>query len=243
MRVVTKLLMGVLCVVACTPAPQRPGETRAQPTAQVESRTLIIAVRSEATTNAARGLIGAAFNVTPTSLFNAGLALKDERGVPQPFLVEALPRLDAGTWRVFPDGRMETVFRLKPNLTWHDGAPLTAADFVFAWRVFATPELGSASSAPFNQMEELAATDSQTLVIRWRQPYPDAYALEDRDFQALPRHLLEPPFQQMADGQMAPDAFASLPFWGAEYVGLGPYRIDRSEPGSSLEAAARSSRV
>jgi ABC-type transport system substrate-binding protein len=48
------------------------------------------------------------------------------------------------TWRVFPDGRMETTFRLRANLTWHDGEPLSGADFVFAWRVYTNPDLGTA---------------------------------------------------------------------------------------------------
>src|SRR5205823_510761 len=58
-------------------------------------------------------------------VLNANLTFIDERGLPQPFLAEALPQLGTDTWQVFPDGRMETVFRLKPNLTWHDGRPLT----------------------------------------------------------------------------------------------------------------------
>ena len=39
---------------------------------------------------------------------------------------ESLPQLNTDTWRVGSDGRMETTYRLRPNLTWHDGAPLTA---------------------------------------------------------------------------------------------------------------------
>lgn len=222
------------CVAACVPAPTvRPRESGPPAIGQQEGRTLVIAVRSEASSAAARALVATAFNVTPTSLFNAGLALKDERGVPHPYLAERLPQLDTDTWRVFPDGRMETVYRLRPNLTWHDGVPLAASDFVFAWRVYATPELGSAGSPPFSHMEELLAPEERTIVIRWRRPYPEAAAMQDRDFQALPRHVLESPFQQLA-----PDLFASHAFWTTDYVGLGPYRIDRTEPGAFLEAVA-----
>ena len=33
---------------------------------------------------------------------------------------------------------METTLHLRPNLSWHDGTPFSAEDFVFGWRVYAT---------------------------------------------------------------------------------------------------------
>jgi ABC-type transport system substrate-binding protein len=41
---------------------------------------------------------------------------------------------------------METRYRLRPGLTWHDRTPLSSEDFVFAWRVYATPALGRPGS-------------------------------------------------------------------------------------------------
>src|SRR5439155_24643675 len=80
-------------------------------------------------------------------LLNATLAATDKSGVPQPYLVEALPQLNTDTWRVFPDGRMETVYRLKPGLVWHDGTALTADDILFTWRVLTKPEVGEGAHA------------------------------------------------------------------------------------------------
>jgi peptide/nickel transport system substrate-binding protein len=62
--------------------------------------------------------------------------------------------------------------------------------------------------------------------------YADAAAM-DITFQPLPRHILEEPFQRL-DAQ----AFASLSFWGRDYVGLGPYRLDDWTPGTSIDASA-----
>ncbi len=72
-------------------------------------------------------------------------------------------------------------------------------------------------------------------MIRWRRPYPDASALveRDRELPPLPRHLLETPFTA---GD--PDAVLNHPYWTRDYVGLGPYRLTRWEPGSSIEAVA-----
>src|SRR5438105_14175110 len=138
-------------------------------------RTLVIAYRAELPSLAAKPLVSFSAALNPALfLFNAALDIADERGTAQPQLAEALPRLNTDTWRVFPDGRMETSYRLKPNLTWHDGTPLSAEDFVFAWRIFAKPELGNSTSPPINLMEEVVAPDPGTVLIRWREPFADA---------------------------------------------------------------------
>ncbi len=175
-------------------------------------------------------LAGGIGNINP--VFNATLDHADENGTIMPLLAEALPQLDSESWRVFPDGRMETTHRLRPNLTWHDGTAFTADDFVFGWRVYATPQLGQASSIPISAMSEVTAPDPRTVVIRWRQPFPDAAALLET-FQALPRHILETPYQ---NGDW--EAFANHLFWTQEYVGLGPFRLTSWEPGAAINAAA-----
>ncbi len=189
--------------------------------------------RAEPPTLASKPLQGISGSLTPPlRLFNATLDFLDENESPHAYLADALPQLNADTWRVFPDGRMETTHRLRPNLTWHDGTTLSADDFVFGWRVYASPELGNSGSVPISEMEEVVARDASTVVIRWRRPYPDA-ARMDQTFQALPRHLLEQPFQTL-------DAlgFSNPPFWTVDYVGLGPYKVDRWEGGSFIEALA-----
>ena len=36
---------------------------------------------------------------------------------------------------------MQTTYTLRPGITWHDGTPLTARDFAFAYTVTMDPEL------------------------------------------------------------------------------------------------------
>jgi peptide/nickel transport system substrate-binding protein len=114
--------------------------------------------------------------------------------------------------------------------------PLEAADFVFAWRVYANPASGSANVAPVGEMQEVSAPDSRTVAIRWRRLYPGAGAMYTRTqsgFGALPRHVLEQSYVQ--DNF---DVFANHPFWTDEYVGLGPYRLERWERGQEINAVA-----
>jgi peptide/nickel transport system substrate-binding protein len=204
--------------------------------APAPSRTLAVAIRVEPPTVAVRPLQTAGIGLyLPSRMFNASLGVLDNSGQTHPYLVEKLPELNSDTWRVFPDGRMETTYSLKPNLTWHDGTPFSAADFVFGWRVYSTPALGASRASPFRDIEEVTAPDDRTVVIHWRHVYADAFFSSSlqTEFPALPRHLLDEYFHPE---QLEP--FVNHPFWTREYVGLGPYRLSQWEPGAFIEGVA-----
>lgn len=240
-RALLKLSIFASLLAACAPA----GGPAAQPAggqedaARVEpSRTLVMVVGQEPRSLAlkALGLAGVTIGGS-RRLFNAALTIVDAQGKPLPYLAEALPQLNTETWKVLPDGRMETFYRLRVNATWHDGTPLTADDFVFSWQVYATPELGQAGSPPLNLIEEVSALDKATFLIRWRRSYPDAGTLAG-GFPALPRHILEPTLAELRAGSIGVDTFINHQYWTLEFVGLGPYRLDRWEPAAFLEGVA-----
>src|SRR5205823_1029989 len=54
-----------------------------------------------------------------------------------------------------------------------------------------------------------------------------------RRINALPRHLL-----QEALDKGDPDGFVSHPYWTTQFVGLGPWRLTRWEPGAFIEGEA-----
>lgn len=204
---------------------------------RVQSRPLVMIVRVEPVGIAGKPpqLDAGTSPYVPRRLFNASLALIDDRAVHRPELAEALPQLNTDSWRVFPDGRMETTYRLRPNLTWHDGTPLTSEDFVLAWRIYATPEFGHANRPPMPAIDEVLAPEPRTVTIRWKVPYAGAESLSTRDQELppLPRHLLEDAFERQAT-----ENFVTQPFWTRDYVGVGPYRVAQWEPGAFLEAVA-----
>ncbi len=242
------LLVALMTLIACAP-PARPTSSArenvpnsSQPPAQRISRTLVMAGRSETPSVASRPLrIFGLTSTTVSRLFNAGLALRDGEGNWHPYMAESLPQLNSESWTVAPDGTMETTYRLKPNQTWHDSTPLTADDFVFSYQLYSNPEVGQAGSLPISIMSEVLAPDPRTVVIRWREPFADAGNLEAGSagltnalgFPPLPRHILERQFR--------PDnieAFVALPFWSTEYVGVGPYKMEKWEAGAYFEGAA-----
>src|SRR6266540_444999 len=228
----------VLVLAACAPAAPRAEQAAAARPEQ--SRSLVIAVRGEPATLSSKEFVEGLGVANAKRLFNAHIALVDERENASPYLAEALPQLNTDTWRVFADGSMETVYHLREGLTWHDGTPLTADDFVFARRVYATPELGVARGAPDKQMERVTALDARTVVIHWHELFPEAAILSTgtstssaTGFQPLPKHILEAPF-----GDLPPDAFPRHPHSTQEYVSAGPYRVLRWGPGAFIEGEA-----
>lgn len=227
-------LLVIPLILACSPpGPSTGSGGSVQGQTRVGPTTLRSILKVEPASLARKPLEGSGISIDhATSLFNATLDQLDSQEVARPYLAEALPTLNTDSWRVFPDGKMETTWHLRPNIIWHDGPPVTAEDFVFAWRVYNTPELGVSNSRPNSLMEDARAPDARTLVIRWNTLYPDAGAM-DEDFQALPRHLLEPLYRQ---GD--PEAFRNHPFWKHQYVGNGPYRLERWEQGAFIEAVA-----
>jgi peptide/nickel transport system substrate-binding protein len=194
-------------------------------------------VRTEPFSIAPRALEGGGIGLDFTiRVFNAGLELVDDKGNVSPYMAEALPQLNTDSWRIFPDGRMETRYRLKPNLTWHDGPPFSSEDYAFALRFYTTPELGT-FDVPITLIEEVQAPDPRTLIIRWRQPYARAGNLNEGGnparFPPLPRHVLGGPY-----GEAQWEGLPRHPYWTREFVGLGPYRVDRWEPGQFIEGSA-----
>jgi peptide/nickel transport system substrate-binding protein len=243
------LLSALLVLIVACSGPSAAGSARrggeaggevAQASRQ-SGRTLRLVLRTEPDGFAALRLETAGPGTrTPSRLLNAGLALPDAEERPLPYLAERLPQLNTPSWQVHPDGRMDTTYVLRPGLTWHDGAPLTAQDFAFSWRVYTTTDFGLANLQPHGLMEAIDTPDARTVVIHWKAPFPAAAALRGYGtgaaspvvFTALPRHILERPYEEQRAG------FATLPFWGAEYIGLGPYRLERWEPGAYIETVA-----
>jgi peptide/nickel transport system substrate-binding protein len=239
MRVRRRLFLALAAVglvVGC----QAPGGQRADrpdrsvvPAGSSESRTLVYVTRVEVTSLSHLPFWERRFTFLSTPrLFNGTLAILDDRGLARPYLAEILPQLQTSSWRVADDGQMETTYQLRAGATWQDGAPLTAEDFVFTWRALTAPDLGVSGVQPHGLMESVVAADPRTVVIRWRQLYPYAGDLAE-NFQPIPRHILESQFEQRQA-----DSFAALAFWTRDYIGAGPYRVDRWEEGSFVEGQA-----
>ncbi len=167
------------------------------------------------------------------SILIAHANLTDEKELDrfEPELIVEKPTVDRGTWVLNPDGTMETTFRLRPNIKWHDGTPFTAEDLVFSYELYMDPELPTTAQAPRRSLDFASAPDPLTFVVKWNEPYINA----DRGQMfsnggIMPRHILEEAYRADKLGR-----FANSPYFTTEFIGLGPYRLTRWEQGSHLE--------
>ena len=160
------------------------------------------------------------------------LAIIAPGGVVVPQLALDLPATSKGTWVVRPDGTMQTTYRIHPNVTWHDGAPLTTQDFLFAWTVVMDPALAIESRAAAQQIERIEALDDHAFVIEWKRPYGAANAIVEDDIGPFPTHLLKSSYEANKE------QFWLSPWWGREFIGVGPYRLVGWEPGSHINLEA-----
>jgi peptide/nickel transport system substrate-binding protein len=228
-QAVAALVGLTLCLIACALAPiaSTPvgGGGAPQPAQQ---KTMTIALQGEPAT--VHPIMGGEIGGSPAGHVNGAihqrLTTYDNRGNPIAQVAAEVPSFAAGSWVLNQDGSMRTTYRLRANVLWHDGRPLTAPDVVFAWRVARDPELPIASRDVAGLISSIDTPDDRTVVLNWSKPYPQANVLGEFEMSPLPRHLLEETYN--ADKE----AFQRLPYWTTEFVGLGPYRLDRWELGS-----------
>src|SRR5262249_45195349 len=127
----------ILLGSACAPPPPTasgPRESQTQPARAPKRITAAIrgnpaAIQQRAQPDTVRGLDAL------ENLSSAGATQVSVDGIRISQLADPVPSLENGLWQLMPDGRMTMTWRIRPNLRWHDGAPLTSDDFVFATMV------------------------------------------------------------------------------------------------------------
>lgn len=139
----------------------------------------------------------------------------------------------AESWRASPDGRT-FVFKLRQGMTFHDGSPVTARDFDYAFdrialrsnasdvsytldKVVGFDEVNRSGTA--THLAGISTPDDLTLVIRLSEPY--------QDFPAVLTHPSLVPLRKAVVERT--DEFLTNP------TGNGPFRIAQKwSPGSSV---------
>jgi peptide/nickel transport system substrate-binding protein len=227
-RVMT-LICAAMVVVACAPPdPASPSQgTEPREAVVVPQRALVLAIPTEPAV-LEPSMNAGAFNADFDVLTNGFLAYLTPEQQPMPYLAEELPTLERGTWKLLPDGRMETTYKLKRTATWQDGAPITAHDFVFAHRVRTDPEVPAHTAEIERRISRVQAVDDYTLFLDWKQPYSYAGMVHQDYMAPLPRHLIEAMYLTEKE------RFINGPHWRDEYVGSGPYRVESWQQGAEM---------
>lgn len=126
----------------------------------------------------------------------------------------------AQNWSISDDNKTIT-FKLKPNLTWSDGKPLTSADIYFTWQLVTDENTRSPYASDYLLVKKASTPDPLTFQVTYDQPY--APALDSwAGLQILPKHLLK--------GQdIHTTAFAQKP------VGSNYYQLDQWRHGENIK--------
>lgn len=226
------ILLLLAIAMACAPPAVAPGA--GAPSAGDRPRApkvVTIAMQREPQTfGTFVGSVGGAGPTTDVAqIIHNYLAVENDRGVGQPQLAVELPSVERGTWVVHADGSMDTTWRIRRNVKWHDGAPFTTGDLLFSFAANRDPDLPRPISRAARLMESATAPDPHTLVIHWSTTYVKAD--EDAGLGPLAAHLLEDLYRNDKA------SFSNGPHFTTEFVGLGPYRLTTWEQGSHMELA------
>lgn len=113
----------------------------------------------------------------------------------------------AVSWKYLSDTKVE--FKLRDDIKFQDGTPLTADDVVFSIKRITDPKFASPQLGQFNKITEARATGPHTVVLTTDGPYPVLMAQLVK-LSILPKHVVK---------KVGNDAFNLHP------VGSGPYKF------------------
>lgn len=164
------------------------------------------------------------FSAITRDFWDKGLWSFDDKNQPVPEIAAEIPTAENGG--LSADGKTITV-KLREDVKWSDGEPLTADDFVFSYDMVMSDKNVVNGRYPFEDyVESVTAKDAQTLVIQLKEPFAPwlTYMFDDW---VLPKHILQPVFEK--DGTIDNAAWNKAPT-----VGVGPYVFSEWESGSHI---------
>jgi peptide/nickel transport system substrate-binding protein len=150
-----------------------------------------------------------------------GLIRYDGHAHAIPDLARAAPTLANGG--VSRDGKTIS-YHLMPNVRWHDGVPLTAADVVYTWHQIMNPRNNTVAREGYDRIASIDTPDPLTVRIHLSKPYaPAVYLFANGSVGSiLPKHVLA-----------KYPSLNSTPF-DASPVGSGPYIFKSWTHGSDM---------
>jgi peptide/nickel transport system substrate-binding protein len=150
----------------------------------------------------------------------------DANGNMFPDLATEVPTVANGG--ISRDGKTITV-HLRHGVKWSDGAPLTAADWMFTYHAVLNPKNNTKTNYGWDLIESASAPDPYTIVIHLKKPSVaglEVITMGGAAYPPLPAHLLA----KLPDINNAP--FNSAP------ISSGPFILKRWDHGTSLTFVA-----
>jgi len=240
-RLALALVSSGAIAIGCAPSPPTGGGGDPQPPQAASGpKRLVAAIKGNPPT-LSTAIDGAGAGNTDgltevQQLLHAGLGAQDHNGRLVSRLAGEIPTIENGLWRLLPDGRMETTFRLRPDARWHDGTPVTAQDLVFTMEVALDRRIPMRRPPMYAAIDSTEALDANTLLVKWKAASIEADLLLTNGALPMPRHLLEAAYREQD-----PVAFVALPYWTTAFVGTGPFKLHDWQVGSHMILRANDS--
>ena len=153
----------------------------------------------------------------------------DGKGNPVPDALREIPTVANGD--VSKDGRT-LIYKLRPNIRWQDGKPLTCDDLTFTWHYVMDPKTNIAVTDGFRDIGSIDCQTPLVAVIHMKRLYaPFLQQLWGVNSNApiLPAHILAP---YLVAGTQNTAPFNAMP------VGSGPFKVIQWERGTVVRLAA-----
>lgn len=125
------------------------------------------------------------------------LTMYNDRWELIPDLAQTVPTMENGLVSIITKAgdkktkKMVVTWNIKKNAMWEDGVPVTAKDFIFAWKVCLDPtqEIIDRDTCERVDSMEAKGSDSKTLLVTWKEPF--AFYNGYRVHSILPAHFLK----------------------------------------------------
>ena len=150
----------------------------------------------------------------------------DTNAEPVPVLASEIPSLENGG--LSEDGKTVTI-KLRDDITWSDGEPLTSEDFVFTYDMVMSDQNVPLGRYPYESVASVEAPDATTVVVNFAEPF--AAWLTGLFYYVLPKHVLQPVFD--SEGTIDNAEWNRAPT-----VGVGPFVFSEWETGSHIAFTA-----
>ncbi|MGA2760614.1 MAG: peptide ABC transporter substrate-binding protein [Candidatus Cybelea sp.] len=154
----------------------------------------------------------------------------DGKGHPVPDALREIPTIANGD--VSKDG-LRLTYKLRPNMKWQDGAPLTCDDLKFTWQVVMNPHNNVVTTDGYKNIGSIDCSNPLVAVIRMKKlyaPYLQQLWSENGNAPILPAHILEKYNDDKGSFNTAP--YNSLP------VGSGPFKVVAWNRGQDVRMVA-----
>jgi len=224
-RVLPALLLVTCCVSACAKTGAsasgerhpwtRPGVLRIGSAYDVKSLNPV--------------LDGSALSLDVSMFVYSWTVRYDAQGRPVPDALREIPTIANGD--VSKDG-LTLIYKLRPNIEWQDGKPLTCEDLKFTWHYVMNPKTNVSVTDGFRNIGSIDCHDEHVAVIHMKKLYaPFLQQLWSVNSNApiLPEHILAP---YLAAGTQNTAPYNALP------IGSGPFRVIQWERGTVVRLAA-----